>query len=351
MQGAVNGYISGNTQMHLASPAHLISPVHGMHGVPASPVVDCWGLSNWLPTFGTAHMQSVSHQAPPLHPALVAYDALIKGELGELLKSCDKIGEPVAHYGLALATAFRAQRDMIAKALSKRRLHTDDKQMAKLLAPTDAALTQLEVLKSRSCDTHPEKRNHLQMLCGASSALGWITTADPKAYVSDALNAVPVFARKIQESECAESKQLVLGEELIRNLKTLLRALKVYVEKHHHSGLTWMPEGSKVARAEAAAAPAISTDTEKMGYAGAAMISDYDSILRDKVVPVVETCYLIGDDDVIATADCMQRAFKAQVHTLYIQQPPPPHCVALCTHLNNGSIFAVDFFFRQITIK
>merc|ERR1712216_223653 len=55
--------------------------------------------------------------------------------------------------------------------------------MRSLLAPTEAALTHLELLKTRSCDDRSDLKNHLQMLCGACSALGWVTTTDPKAYV------------------------------------------------------------------------------------------------------------------------------------------------------------------------
>ena len=49
-------------------------------------------------------------------------------------------------------------------------------------------------------------------------------------------------------------------------------------------------------------------------------------MLREKVVPVVETCYALGED-LIAAADCMQRAFKAQRDLLVLAtkhaQPEP----------------------------
>jgi hypothetical protein len=93
-------------------------------------------------------------------------------------------------------------------------------------------------------------------------------TLNPKPLRSDALNAVPVFGRKILESEGPESQELGLGGQLTDCLKALLRALKEYVEKYHAAGLTWAPEPKRSANGGAGAAPAaMSTDTEKTGCA------------------------------------------------------------------------------------
>ena len=84
---------------------------------------------------------------------------------------------------------------------------------------------------------------------------------------SDALNAVPVFGRKILESESLESQELGLGIQLTDCLKALLRALKDYVEQYHAAGLTWAPEPKRSANGGAQVAAALSTDTEKTGCA------------------------------------------------------------------------------------
>lgn len=81
----------------MVSPAHYQSP---MHAVPQSPVVDCWGLPAWFPFASTAHVQSQAVRAVPAQPAaLMAYDALMKKELEDLLTCCNDLGEPVAAYG------------------------------------------------------------------------------------------------------------------------------------------------------------------------------------------------------------------------------------------------------------
>lgn len=129
----------------------------------------------------------------------------------------------------------------------------------------------------------------------------------PRDCCSDALNAVPVFGRKILESESGESQELGLGEQLTRCLKGVLRALKEYVEKYHSTGLTWASDAKRSAHPGAGtAAAALSTDTEKTGYAAVSIVSEFDVMLRERVVPVVETCYALDDADLIAAADCVQ---------------------------------------------
>ena len=35
-------------------------------------------------------------------------------------------------------------------------------------------------------------------------------------------------------------------------------------------------------------------------------MGEFDTILRERVVPVVQTCYALEDEDIIKAADCMQ---------------------------------------------
>jgi hypothetical protein len=204
---------------------------------------------------------SLAHALRPAqkHTAVAAYEALMKKELKDLLKCCSSVGEPVASFGKAMEDAVLTQRDMIAKAVRMRRPSATD-EMRALLKPTEAALARLEDLKTTGSESNPGSHNHLHMLCGACSALGWVTSADPKGYISDALNAVPVFGSKILAAETQDAREgrgagggdggegegeaetlIGSGEALIRSLKHLLRRLKDYVEQHHPAGLIPKP--------------------------------------------------------------------------------------------------------------
>ena len=66
--------VHGNVH-YMMSPGQYASP---MHGVAASPVVDCWGLPAWFPFGSAPQAQPAVVRAPPPHPALVAYDNIIK---------------------------------------------------------------------------------------------------------------------------------------------------------------------------------------------------------------------------------------------------------------------------------
>ena len=197
----------------MSPPAHQ-SNVRGMAA--ASPQVDCWGMQGWIvnPCAAAAqgltaaaqgyapvqpqNFQTAAQRCASMHPALPAYEALLVRELGHLQGCCSAFGEPLTAYGQAIGVAMNAQRDMIAKALAMRRPESAE-GMRSLLAPTEAALTHLELLKTRSCDDRADLKNHLQMLCGACSALGWVTTTDPKAYVRSATMCWPCFF--LSESE------------------------------------------------------------------------------------------------------------------------------------------------------
>ncbi len=49
-------------------------------------------------------------------------------------------------------------------------------------------------------------------------------------------------------------------------------------------------------------------------FSAAFLLHYFTTTLLQQVMPVVQTCYVLGEDltDIITAADCMQRAFKAQ---------------------------------------
>jgi len=43
-------------------------------------------------------------------------------------------------------------------------------------------------------------RKHTAMVAGAMTAFGWVTSPDPRQYIGDMLNAVPVYGRQVSSS-------------------------------------------------------------------------------------------------------------------------------------------------------
>jgi len=91
------------------------------------------------------------------------------------------------------------------------------------------------------------------------TAFGWVTSPDPRQYIGDMLNAVPVYGRQVPSSAsqftCFTSTKVqiltpeevqILGEfpgehhqALVESLKLLLRGLQEYVSNYHPHGLEW----------------------------------------------------------------------------------------------------------------
>lgn len=63
---------------YVMSPGQYASPMM-VHGVAAaSPIVDCWGLPTWFPFGAAPQVHPAALRVAPPHPALVAYDHIIK---------------------------------------------------------------------------------------------------------------------------------------------------------------------------------------------------------------------------------------------------------------------------------
>lgn len=80
------------------------------------------------------------------------------------------------------------------------------------------------------------------------TALSWVTVKDPVAYLSDALNALPVFATKVEENKVPAEfiprslwghfrTQEPEHKKLVDCLKLLMRALRSFVAENYAQGL------------------------------------------------------------------------------------------------------------------
>jgi len=241
-------------------------------------------------------------------PSVISFDQILKQELKDFEGACAAVGGPVGQLAKHVSAVWKEQRAMIDKAIKMKRPSYDN--MAEILAPTEKALMRVESAAGELADEHPDFKNHLQMIAGAMSSMGWVTSCEPKNLISDALNAVPVFAKYVEEKEGPEHAALV------KSLKTLLRTLRAYADKYHNAGLAWntwnaQAQTSLAKKAVDASGASGSIDTERYKYHAAEILGDYDQLLRDKVVPFVQAAYALGGD-MVEIADSVQKAFKAQ---------------------------------------
>jgi hypothetical protein len=246
------------------------------------------------------------------NPVVTEYEALIQRLLVPFLDAVNGIGGEVQKQGAFVAQVFGAQREMLAQ-VSRMTQPTEDDFM-QMLESTNEALGCIDQVNEDAEDL----RKHTAMVAGAMTAFGWVTSPDPRQYIGDMLNAVPVYGRQILSDFPGEEHQA-----LVEALKLLLRGLQEYVSKYHPHGLAWnarnfSEEGTGAAAQAHSHAPkgsshrpAFTSDREaKLDFT--VMLSSYGAFLADKVTPFIEAAYALEREDVRAQADFVQQAFKAQ---------------------------------------
>ncbi|KAJ1476241.1 adenylate cyclase-associated CAP [Baffinella frigidus] len=236
-----------------------------------------------------------------LNPVVVEYEALIQHQLVPFLAAATEIGGEVQRQAAYVAQAFGAQHAMLVKVSVMPRVEDEGEMMA-MLQETTEALACIDQINEEAVNF----RKHTAMVAGAMTAFGWVTSPDPRQYIGDMLNAVPVYGRQILGEYPQEAHQ-----GLVQSLKFLLRGLQDYVSTHHPHGLTW--NSKNVVPSDRRRSPHKQQVRDTEGKVDVReMLQAFDAIMISKVVPFVEAAYALGKESVMLQTDCVQRAFKAQ---------------------------------------
>jgi hypothetical protein len=79
----------------------------------------------------------------------------------------------------------------------------------------------------------PSLAPHVSMLSGAASGINWIASSStPKEQITDTLNAIPVFGKRIMERGASDA-------ELVRALQSVLRRFLQHVSQFHPNHVVW----------------------------------------------------------------------------------------------------------------
>ena len=243
------------------------------------------------------------------NPVVAEYEALIQRLLVPFLDAVNGIGGEVQRQGAYVAQVFGAQREMLVQVSRMAQPSEDD--FMQMLDSTNEALACIDQVNEDAQDL----RKHTAMVAGAMTAFGWVTSPDPRQYIGDMLNAVPVYGRQILSDFPGEHHQA-----LVESLKMLLRGLQEYVSTYHPHGLAWNARNSPMKPADADGevgarrvkrAAAFTSDQEaKMDFT--VMFASYEQFMGDKVVPFIQAAYALEKEDVQVQADYVQKAFRAQ---------------------------------------
>jgi len=151
------------------------------------------------------------------NPVVTEYEKLIQNLLVPFLDAVNAVGGQVRKQGAYVAEAFGAQREMLEE-VAQRQKPASEEEFLLLLVPTQEALARIDEINEGADDL----RKHTAMIAGAMTSFGWVTTDEPRAYIGDMLNAVPVYGRQIQADYTGSEHAA-----LVDSLKFLLRGLQV----------------------------------------------------------------------------------------------------------------------------
>ncbi|EKX39626.1 hypothetical protein GUITHDRAFT_164914 [Guillardia theta CCMP2712] len=283
-------------EAHYMSPSHIYCPQVVQQAGVASPVVDCWRLPGYffgLPFAGYVEARPAAVVAEKVDPKLTSYDKIVAKELKDFLDSCQCFEAPLRKQAMAVNAAFQAQRVLLDNVCKVS--NPSSATVHEWIVPIDRALQEIEGIKREGCVSSPQVKYHLQMIAGAMTALSWVTVKDPVSYLSDALNALPVFATKVEENKEPEHKKLV------DCLKLLMRALRSFVAENYAQGLF----GTKKVQKEV-----VSKDMEK-SYDREQIVRAYDEFVIAKMTPLVEVLSS-QSDELKSYARCVEEAFRCQ---------------------------------------
>ncbi len=145
-----------------------------------------------------------------------------------------------------VSAAAQVSLDLIPQASCIQQAVEQQAALFDLLYLQGAALSDarvVEALENISCairacsvdplSVSPSLSPHVSMLSGAASGINWIaTTGTPKEQITDTLNAVPVFGKRIMERGANHMA-------LVDSLQRLLRRMLQHVIQFHPSQVVW----------------------------------------------------------------------------------------------------------------
>lgn len=134
----------------------------------------------------------------------------------------------------------------------------------------------------------PSLAPHVSMLSGAASGINWIASSStPKEQITDTLNAVPVFGKRVMDRGANDV-------ELVKALQVVLRRLLQHVSQFHPNHVVWDCSSAALDQANEASAikkvdDALRHDANKIFQSNLNFAELYEAFHRENVEPWLAT--------------------------------------------------------------
>lgn len=156
----------------------------------------------------------------------------------------------------------------------------------------------------------PSLAPHVSMLSGAASGINWIASSGtPKEQITDTLNAVPVFGKRIMERGVNDA-------ELVKALQVVLRRMLQHVSQFHPNHVVWDFSSKAMDQAEELCATrkaddALRHDANKIFQSNLNFAELYETFYQENVDPWLATSALM-DEMVQRQMKLCELAFQEQ---------------------------------------
>ena len=165
---------------------------------------------------------------------VAAFQAIIDGQLKVFLSASDKLGGEVKEQSIALADAWKAEKEFLSKAITMSKPNSIDE----MVAPIGSKMA-LVAAAAEKADPRGPYAQHCTAVAESIGALGWVVV-DEKAtiFVADTAGAGQFFIDKVK-IDAKKTTNPSAHREWAQALEALLAGLKAYVKTHHTQTLTW----------------------------------------------------------------------------------------------------------------
>ncbi|EDQ88543.1 uncharacterized protein MONBRDRAFT_32729 [Monosiga brevicollis MX1] len=165
------------------------------------------------------------------HPAVVAFDDLLQGELKAYMDASGQIGGDVKEHSQLVSQAFVALRRLLGI------VPFSQKPGPKVLPDLYEAITMTvqEVAGFADAKGGSAQKSHLKAVSEGILAMSWINVEPkPAPFVTEMRDAADFYLVRVAK-ECPDEGNRAWAQ----SYKQLLTALAQYVKAHHATGLSW----------------------------------------------------------------------------------------------------------------
>lgn len=264
-----------------------------------------------------------------------AFNCLISGPLAAYMQASSAVGDDVATQAKLFAEVWRAEAELIAKAISTPK----PQDLQSMLAPIGAKMGEVVAMAERT-DPRGPLIQHLMAVSESINAMGWVAVDERAAvYVGDSASTGQFYIDKVKMG-AKKTDNPDAHREWAKSLESLWSELKAYVKEYHTQALVWNPPKQKGMAPRTTGWGDNDHDKDSSDY-----VTAFNKVVEGPVAIYVKRSQNIGGD-VSKQATLFLEAWNLEAELLSkaIKSPKPDDVQSLLTPIGQkmGEVVAIS---------